>query len=297
MRWTSPPPRYAPTRMRRASARPRAWPAHVAHLWARAAQARAVRDIAVVTSWVELAVGPQRLVISVIVPTRNRAHCVGTAIASVVAQRHSRWELIVVDDGSADETPGILAAIVDDRVKVLHTKGGGVATARNRGLALASGDIVVYLDDDNVMHPLWLHAVAWAFTVFPDINSLYGARVVEGDEKVLGLRGGRLPEVHFVPFNRLVLGFRNYIDMGVFAHRRELPGAHFDESLSQAADWDLVRRMTADSAPLVLPVVANLYSTRGPQRLTRSEGADEDGKRIAAMRRSRSRGRAQNRDP
>lgn len=265
---------------------PRTWPARAAHRWARASQKAAVRDIPAVMSWVEHAVGPQDLVVSVIMPTRNRAHCVELAIASVIGQLHQRWELIVVDDGSEDGTAQVLAEITDDRVMTLPTSGIGVAAARNLGLAAATGEVVAYLDDDNVMHPLWLHAVAWAFTIFPDIDSLYGARIVEGEEKVLGLRGGRLPEVHFVRFNRRIFNFRNYIDMGVFAHRRRSPGVRFDESLSQAADWDLIRRTTSQSPPFALPVVANLYTTRGQQRLTRSVGADEDGKRMAAMRRN-----------
>lgn len=264
----------------------------VAHVWARVAQARAVRDIPVVTQWIDLAVGPQDLVVSVVMATRNRAGYVGTAINSVLAQRHERWELVVVDDGSGDETPEILAAFADERVRVLHGAGQGVSAARNLGLAAATGAVVVYLDDDNVMHPLWLQAVAWAFTMFPDIESLYGARVVEGDERVLGLRGGRLPELHFVPFNRTVLKLANFVDTGVFAHRRGLPDARFDESLSQAADWDLVGRLTAARAPLALPVVANLYATRGSQRLSASADAAEEGRRVASTLRHRPPGRA-----
>ena len=260
----------------------------LAHGWARTTQARAVREIPAVTQWIELAVGPQDLVVSVVMPTRNRAERVGTAISSVLGQRHQRWELVVVDDGSQDETPAVLAALTDERMRVVRSGGGGVSAARNLGLAAATGDVVAYLDDDNVMHPLWLHAVAWAFTTFPEIDSLYGARVVEGEEKVLGLRGGRLPELHFVPFNQRLLGVANFIDTGVFAHRRDLPGARFDESLSHGTeDWDLVGRLAAASPPLALPVIASLYSTRGQQRLSAGAGAAEEGRRVAAMAQGR----------
>lgn len=88
--------------------------------------------------------------VTVILPTRNRAHVLRRAIDSVLAQTHRELELIVVDDGSTDATAATLAGVADPRLRVLHReRGGGAAAARNAGLALARGDFVAFLDDDD----------------------------------------------------------------------------------------------------------------------------------------------------
>ncbi len=106
--------------------------------------------------------------ITVIMPSRNRASYLRQAIATVLGQRHRNFELLVVDDGSEDETPDVLAAVDDPRVRVIRTPGLGESAARNLGLAEATGSIITFLDDDNLMDPGWLHAVAWAFDRWPE---------------------------------------------------------------------------------------------------------------------------------
>ncbi len=145
----------------------------------------------------------------------------------------------------------------------------GVGAARNTGLSAARGEYVCYLDDDNVMRPLWLKAVAWAVKRQPDIELLYGARLADvdapGEDNPTGL-----PFLHFETFDRARLEVGNFIDLGVFAHQRNLPEAIFDESLEALSDWDLLLRMTAERTPLPLPVVASLYTTNAPGRISRS---------------------------
>jgi len=97
-----------------------------------------------------------RPLISVVVPTHNRAELVERALHSVLQQTYRHLELIVVDDGSEDETPTKLAKLAasDPRVKIItngHPLGGGAA--RNRGLEEARGEYVAYLDDDDVWFP------------------------------------------------------------------------------------------------------------------------------------------------
>ncbi|MFZ0612874.1 MAG: glycosyltransferase [Desulfobacterales bacterium] len=89
--------------------------------------------------------------ISVIIPTYNRAWVVRDAIDSVLGQSHADFELIVVDDGSTDGTPRILDAY-GDRLQVIRQERGGVSAARNRGIAAAAGPLVALLDSDD----LWL---------------------------------------------------------------------------------------------------------------------------------------------
>src|SRR5262245_17659232 len=90
--------------------------------------------------------------VSVVIPTYNRAAIVGGTIESVLAQTHGDVEVVVVDDGSTDETPEAVGRF-DGRVTYIRQENLGVEAARKRGLARATGRYVNFLDDDDVMLP------------------------------------------------------------------------------------------------------------------------------------------------
>lgn len=91
-----------------------------------------------------------RPLISVVLPTRNRAHLLPRAIASVLGQTYRNLELIVVNDASTDATAEVLAGIGDPRLRVIHREvNKGAAAARNAGIADAVGEFVSFQDDDD----------------------------------------------------------------------------------------------------------------------------------------------------
>ena len=92
------------------------------------------------------------MLVSVIIPTYNRANRVLDAIASALAQTYRQLEVIVVDDGSTDTTEAALAPLTD-RIRVVRQANGGPSVARNRGAAEASGQIVAFLDSDDRWMP------------------------------------------------------------------------------------------------------------------------------------------------
>ncbi len=95
-----------------------------------------------------------REIVSVVIPTFNRAPLIGRAISSVLAQSYSDIEVIVVDDGSTDDTPKIMEAFVDPRIRYLRRKKNlGASASRNEGIAAASGSFVAYLDSDDTWEP------------------------------------------------------------------------------------------------------------------------------------------------
>ena len=94
--------------------------------------------------------------VSVIMPAYNAERFIREAINSVIAQTHTAWELLVLDDGSSDSTCDIVQdmAAVDERIKLIKNPCNmGVAKTRNRGLELCQGDYVAFLDSDDVWHP------------------------------------------------------------------------------------------------------------------------------------------------
>lgn len=93
---------------------------------------------------------------SVIIPTCNRAYVLWKAVQSIIAQTERDWEMIVVDDGSTDDTLRLFEEFQDARIRVEKTPRRGPSAARNRGLEIAQGEFIAYLDSDNAWHPNFL---------------------------------------------------------------------------------------------------------------------------------------------
>lgn len=92
--------------------------------------------------------------VSVILPTYNRAATLGRAISSVLAQSYANFELLVIDDGSTDATPALVGAVQDERLRYLRQdSNAGVAAARNRGMKAAKGRLIAFLDSDDAWMP------------------------------------------------------------------------------------------------------------------------------------------------
>lgn len=225
--------------------------------------------MAAFAAWLELcppveATGPD---ISVILPTRDRPALLPRAISSVLEQLYGRWELVVVDDGDTDAVADVLTDVEDERVVTAQGPRNGLGAARNAGLDAATGDVVCYLDDDNVMHPLWLRAVAHVFSA-RDVDVAYGVALTE--HRVPGGEGADdwWPSFWQLPWSREKLLEENLTDAGALAHRRDLPEARFDETLATGEDWDLLIRLTADRPALALPALSHAYALESPDRMS-----------------------------
>ncbi|MDQ1423890.1 MAG: hypothetical protein QOD72_1388, partial [Acidimicrobiaceae bacterium] len=105
----------------------------------------------------------------VVIPTRNRADLLPRAIDSVLAQDVSPLEVVIVDDGSTDDTQAVLAAMTDPRIRALRQEHGGCSQARNLGARSAKGAVVAFLDDDDVVDTTWLGALVRPFGEDPEI--------------------------------------------------------------------------------------------------------------------------------
>ena len=191
-------------------------------------------------------------------------------------QTYPHWELLIVDDGSVDDTPALLGGITDERLRTFHAEGAGACAARNLALAHARGELIAYLDDDNIMHPAWLKAVVWAFEQRPEARVLYGAFVVDDTARANQRGHGDLPRLCFYRYDYHAVAEANIADIGCIAHRADLAEARFDESLREFGDWDLFLRLTREMQPLALPAIACYYTTDAPNRLSHGPTYEAD---------------------
>ena len=116
--------------------------------------------------------------VTVILPTYNRASVIGRAIASVVAQTYPHWELIVVDDASTDSTAQVVQQFADPRVYYVRLpfNCGHPSRPRNIGWQLARGVYIAYIDDDNAWRPDHLARLVAAAEAHPEAAGAYGGR-------------------------------------------------------------------------------------------------------------------------
>jgi glycosyltransferase involved in cell wall biosynthesis len=235
--------------------------------------------------WIELATLRGAPLISIVLPTRDRRELLTRAICSVNRQTYQDWELLIVDDGSVDDTPAYLAGLTEPRVRSFRANGSGVCAARNVALAEVRGELIAYLDDDNIMHPHWLKSVVWGFEQRPEASVLYGAFVVDDTARIDPKRGGDLPRLYFWPYDHHAVAQDNVADMSCIAHRAGLPEARFDESLREMGDWDLFLRLTKTAPPLVLPAIACFYTTDAPNRLSHGPTHEADRAYVRAKNR------------
>lgn len=106
------------------------------------------------------------IAISVVIPTYNYGKYVGQAIESALSQTRAPLEVIVVDDGSTDDTPEVLAAY-GDRIRAIRQDNAGLSAARNAGIAAARGTHIALLDSDDAWHPRKLELQARCLEEFP----------------------------------------------------------------------------------------------------------------------------------
>lgn len=194
------------------------------------------------------------LLVSIVMPTYNRAEIITKAIESVQQQKHANFELLVVDDGSTDYTKKLINDISsqDPRIKYIEGRHQGVSAARNRGLQKSHGDYIFYLDSDNAWRPDHLQ-VTLAFMHTFDVEAAYTGLVCLSSDKGQYYRGD--------DFNWNHCHELNYLDMNSFAHKASVLELcqKFDEHLERLVDWDFMLRLTRITTTVFLPFLGVEY--------------------------------------
>lgn len=115
--------------------------------------------------------------VSVVIPAYNQADYLGQAIQSVINQTYQDWELIVVDDGSTDNTAKVLSRFSDARISYIYQANKGLPGARNTGIELSSGEYLAFLDSDDYYHPEKLATQVAHLARHPELGLSYASRI------------------------------------------------------------------------------------------------------------------------
>jgi glycosyltransferase involved in cell wall biosynthesis len=221
--------------------------------------------------------------ISVVVPIYNGANWILETLASIFAQTHSQFELILVDDASTDELASVLASVSDTRLRLLRLdKNGGVANARNAGVRAAGGEYIAFCDADDICLPNRF-ALQLAYLVDKPQAAVCGSGFVcfsaDGD-----LNTVQHPTASDAIRRNLMAG--NCFGMSTMMGRAAVFKQYaFDQSFTPSEDYELWTRMATNGIALAnLPealVRYRIHPTQASQQ--RSDLLDRLATRIRAM--------------
>jgi len=203
-----------------------------------------------------------RPLISIIMPTWNRANMISEAIASVIAQTYQNWELIIIDDGSIDNTKKIIGPyLTDSRIHYYEQPHYGQSQARNLALAKSKGEIIAYLDSDNYWYSYTLIIIATSFIADPSCKIIYfGAlddNFITSVKKIDFRRDFNYEDAIINKKTDVLCG----IDLNCFVHHRDLYEQYggFESNLTRLTDFELAYRYCKHAPCKEIPMIGTYY--------------------------------------
>jgi glycosyltransferase involved in cell wall biosynthesis len=207
------------------------------------------------------------------VPAYNQAHYLGESIQSVLDQTYQDFEIVVVDDGSTDNTHQVAEGFDDPRIRYIYQENGGLSAARNTGIRHTTGCFLTFLDADDLLLPGNLASLATALETEPETGFVAGQTVLF-DDRDRRLRTDAHPSKPLDDSSQLLLGNRFAVG-SMMVRRSWLEKVEpFDETLRACEDWDLWLRLAKAGCsmklikePVFLYRVHSEQMTRGAKRM------------------------------
>ncbi|MEH2353705.1 glycosyltransferase [Nostoc sp.] len=198
-------------------------------------------------------------IISVIIPAYDSEKTIKETIQSVLNQTFTNFELIIINDGSQDSTLDIITQIKDPRIKVFSYPNAGGNVSRNRGLNLAVGEFVSFLDADDLWTPDKLQSQLKALQENAAATVAYSWTDYIDENGEIVLSGTHITANGDV-YGKLLL--TNFLENGsnpLIRREALIKLGGFDESLSAAQDWDMWLRLACQFYFVCVPSVQILY--------------------------------------
>ena len=190
--------------------------------------------------------------ISVVIPAYNAQATIAQTIESVRQQTYSNLEIIVINDGSSDRTTEIVNQILDPRIKLFNYPNGGVATARNRGIAKAKGEYIAFLDADDFWKSDKLKLQLQALSKNPDARVAYSWTYFWYSEDICYPSEPVYHQENIYP-QLLTKNFLHHGSNPLIRREAIASVGEFDPSFPHCADWDYYLRLAAKYDFVVVP--------------------------------------------
>lgn len=202
--------------------------------------------------------GISRPLVSVIIPCYNQGHYLRESINSVLSQSYPAVEIVVVDDGSTDDTPQMARGFRN--VKYIFQQNSGLSAARNTGIDNSRGDYLVFLDADDWLLPQAIRTNVECLQASPDAAFVSGAHQKIGPDGAVREAGKR---TDFIPYHQLLR--QNYIGMiaAVMFRRSVFDAYRYDTSLKSCEDYDLYLKVTRDHSVIKHAQAVAAYRLHG----------------------------------
>lgn len=199
--------------------------------------------------------------VSIIIPTYNRADIIRDALESALAQSYQDFEILVVDDGSSDNTCEVVASVGSNKIRFLRTERNcGCSAAYNWGIKEAAGNLIAFLDSDDIWEPEYLEREVDFLTKHPEVGVVFCDTEIRGPEMHVSslmslmdafpkfLKTNRKAGEYVVDARQMYLCLLQEVPIKPSATiaRREVfsKAGVFDEQWPSGTDWDLFLRMS-----------------------------------------------------
>lgn len=189
--------------------------------------------------------------VTVVIPAYNQAQYLTEAVDSVLSQSYQKFELVVVDDGSTDDTPDVISSY-GDTIRSVRQENQGLAGARNTGIIEARGELIGLLDSDDAWEPNYLRKMISLADRFPESHVFFCSVLYVNGE------GRELPQQPMIPipspedmYSRMLRS--NFLIPSTIFMRREavIRAGLFDPNFRRLQDWELWLRMLRDGMKFV----------------------------------------------
>lgn len=172
--------------------------------------------------------------VSIIIPCYNQGKFLSDTINSVLYQTYTRWECIIINDGSTDNTNDIAQKFtkLDNRIKLFYQPNNGLAAARNYGISLSTGKYILPLDSDDLINPGYINKAVTIMEQYPNVEIIYS------DAELFGIKKGKwnLPEYSV----EMMLGQNCIFCSAIFRRETFYKTSGYRENLKYGfQDWDL----------------------------------------------------------
>ncbi len=204
-----------------------------------------------------------KVLVSVIIPAYNAAEFILATIESVRAQTFPDWELIVIDDGSTDNTRSLVATCTDPRVHLFSYPNAGVSTARNRAFSHAQGEFIALLDADDLWSADKLADQVAALQSSPQGLLVYSRTYLmsHSGDRISPVRMPRLPQGNVYP-DLLQHNFMINGSSALVRRQAWIEAGGFDPDLTQGEDWEFYCRVAALGQVVAVPKPQIFYRQR-----------------------------------